>query len=480
MPDIFLDSAAERRRVDVVLVANGLGALALGTRLQSSDMAGVTFTCKVAVNGAYDATAIPDPVQVDATNLRGLFYVELPESLVSSATKVAGDKITLYVDGSGGSPENPIGREIEITLVSSTVTATSAGGASNRAALQINARWKKAESDSRKRSIIITAYDSSGELADPRILFDGTNELLVDPSTGARAAADGTLSNVTKPHTFADITFTTTHASELVNATAHGLKTGDGPFQLENTGGALPAGYSTLTNYWWIWRSANTGQLASSLANALAGTPVMITGDGTGTHKIVDIATTRRLVDGVWRYTASQAEITIDGAYFGVSLRRDNTTGAATNVEDTADVSVLTGTGFLPRHVGRSITVAGFSNGGNNGTFTITAVALDGTTCTYANANGVDETSAATWEIDDGVPEVTVTAELFEREMDQTLVPGVTRVQAERLAMAILAGGVLDFETDTYEFTCPVTGVTRCTGTVGDHGRLNIVLGNLD
>lgn len=479
MPTIYLDSEDDQRGFDIVAVANGVGALALGTRVSAADIGTPVWTIKVAVNGAYDATAVADPTEISSANLKGGFRVTLPEALCSSATKSKGDKITLWIDCVGTS-ETIIGREVTVELDTRTVDASSAGGASNRSALQVNTRWKKGESTSSKRGILITAYDNYGELADPRILFDGTNELLVDPSTGARVAPGGAIANVTKPHTFADITFTTTHGSELVNATAHGLETGDGPFQLENSGGALPAGYATLTNYWWIWRSADTGQLASSLANALAGIAVAITGDGTGTHKMVDTVSTRRLVDGVWRYTASQAEITIDGSYFGVTLRRDNSTGTASSVNDTADVSVLTGTGFLPRHVGRTITVAGFANGGNNGSFTITAVALDGTTCTYDNPNGVDETLAVTWEIDDGVPEVTVTAELYEREMDQTLVPGVTRVQAERLAMAILAGGVLDFETDTYEFKCPVTDVTRCTGTVGDHGRLNILLGNLD
>ncbi len=81
-----------------------------------------------------------------------------------------------------------------------------------------------------------------------------------------------------------DTTFTTTHASELVNSTAHGLVTGDGPIRLRTTADDLPAGYSADTDYWIIYVSANTFKLATSYDNAIAGTAVSITDDGTGTH----------------------------------------------------------------------------------------------------------------------------------------------------------------------------------------------------
>jgi Protein of unknown function (DUF3383) len=65
--------------------------------------------------------------------------------------------------------------------------------------------------------------------------------------------------------------------------TAHGLNTGDGPVQLTTTG-ALPTGLSTATNYWVIKVDANTIQLATSLANALAGTFIVLSSNGTGTN----------------------------------------------------------------------------------------------------------------------------------------------------------------------------------------------------
>lgn len=56
--------------------------------------------------------------------------------------------------------------------------------------------------------------------------------------------------------------------------------------QLTNSGGALPAGLATLTDYWMIRTSATTARLATSYANAVAGTYVDITGAGTGTHTL--------------------------------------------------------------------------------------------------------------------------------------------------------------------------------------------------
>lgn len=75
----------------------------------------------------------------------------------------------------------------------------------------------------------------------------------------------------------------TTHASNIFTKAAHGLLTGDGPVQL-TTSGTLPAGLSLLVDYWIVKVDANTFSLATSLANAMAGTVIDFTSDGTGTH----------------------------------------------------------------------------------------------------------------------------------------------------------------------------------------------------
>lgn len=88
------------------------------------------------------------------------------------------------------------------------------------------------------------------------------------------------------PLTFTPKTFTVAdQPTGKLTVTGHGLNTGDGPFQLTTTGG-LPTGLSTLTNYWAIAVDANTIQLATSLANALAGTAIVLSSNGTPTNTI--------------------------------------------------------------------------------------------------------------------------------------------------------------------------------------------------
>ena len=82
-------------------------------------------------------------------------------------------------------------------------------------------------------------------------------------------------------------TFTANAATDDITLTTHGMADGDGPFEVSNSGGALPAGLVASTNYWVTNKTdANVFQVASSLANALAGTQIDITTNGTGTQTI--------------------------------------------------------------------------------------------------------------------------------------------------------------------------------------------------
>lgn len=96
--------------------------------------------------------------------------------------------------------------------------------------------------------------------------------------------------------TYADNDITTvTHGSDLFTKVAHGLLHGDGPIQFTNAGGALPAGMSLLTDYWVVYVDADTFKIATTQALALEGTVVNLTGNGTGTHTVVDTADTKRV-----------------------------------------------------------------------------------------------------------------------------------------------------------------------------------------
>lgn len=81
----------------------------------------------------------------------------------------------------------------------------------------------------------------------------------------------------------------------VLTLTAHGLQTGQQVYL--TTTGALPTGLTENTNYWVVSTGVNTLNLATSLANAMASTPVVIATSGTqsGTHSLM---TTHGVGDG--------------------------------------------------------------------------------------------------------------------------------------------------------------------------------------
>lgn len=104
-------------------------------------------------------------------------------------------------------------------------------------------------------------------------------------STGLKWAEAGSVSSIRNLSLVAAFNFATTDVNttdDEITETAHGLLTGDvGQF---TTTGTLPAGLSLATDYWVIKVDDDTFQVATSLANAEAGTQVDITDQGSGTH----------------------------------------------------------------------------------------------------------------------------------------------------------------------------------------------------
>ena len=79
-----------------------------------------------------------------------------------------------------------------------------------------------------------------------------------------------------------------THGSDLLTVAAgHGWRTGERILVTEV--GTLPTGLSTATQYWVIRISDTTFKLASSHANALAGTVVNLTGNGTAANTYASV-----------------------------------------------------------------------------------------------------------------------------------------------------------------------------------------------
>lgn len=70
----------------------------------------------------------------------------------------------------------------------------------------------------------------------------------------------------------------------VVTLSAHGLVTGDKVYL--TTTGALPTGLTASTTYYVIWVSSSTFNLATSYANAVAGTKIATSGSQSGTHTL--------------------------------------------------------------------------------------------------------------------------------------------------------------------------------------------------
>ncbi len=97
-------------------------------------------------------------------------------------------------------------------------------------------------------------------------------------------------------------TVTYTNATNLVTLAAHGVTVGDfdGPYRLENSGGALPAELATNTAYWFRATSATEGQLFPSRKDAANDTNVVaFTDDGTGTNTILASALATHAQPGI-------------------------------------------------------------------------------------------------------------------------------------------------------------------------------------
>ena len=83
--------------------------------------------------------------------------------------------------------------------------------------------------------------------------------------------------------TFAPTSTITAAATDIITATST-IQTTTGVEVTFTTTATLPTGLAASTTYYMIYQSATTFKVASTLANALAGTAVDITDTGSGTH----------------------------------------------------------------------------------------------------------------------------------------------------------------------------------------------------
>lgn len=107
--------------------------------------------------------------------------------------------------------------------------------------------------------------------------------------------------------------FTDDGGDILVTEAAHGFLTGlKGQFTTSNT---LPTGISLATDYFIVKVDADTYKVATSLANALAGTVIAFTDNGTGNHTFTPTALAASVTP----------EYSLDGEHFWTITDEDET-----------------------------------------------------------------------------------------------------------------------------------------------------------
>lgn len=117
----------------------------------------------------------------------------------------------------------------------------------------------------------------------PTMAYVGTlNVPTVGNAITAKVRAPGATSTDIVLPVAANLTFTADSATDVCTATAHQMVTGDGPFRATSSG-TLPTGLAVDTDYWVNVLGVNTFEFCTSRANALAGTQIDITTNGTGT-----------------------------------------------------------------------------------------------------------------------------------------------------------------------------------------------------
>jgi len=174
-----------------------------------------------------------------------------PDVLTTTATTFAFDSVDHTVDTLTKTAHGMVTGQGPIQLTTATTLPTGLSLATDYYVIRIDANTMKLAS-TRANAVALTAvtFSDNGTGAHTLTLF------------GVDTSDDGLLS------------------------AGHGMQTGDGPVRV-TTGGGLPAGLSAGVDYYVIRIDADRFKLATSAANALAGTAVNLTTKGSGTHQLV-------------------------------------------------------------------------------------------------------------------------------------------------------------------------------------------------
>lgn len=117
--------------------------------------------------------------------------------------------------------------------------------------------------------------------------------------------------------------------------------------QFTNSGGALPTGLSLATYYYIVRQNATTSKVATSIANAIAGTFIAYTDAGTGTHTMTVMPNRYQDGKGVRAMFVTTTTATTSAA----TAVQDNTAGTGTEYINQSDAT---------KQLGAAVTHAAF------------------------------------------------------------------------------------------------------------------------
>lgn len=137
------------------------------------------------------------------------------------------------------------------------------------------------------------------------------------------------LEAVDNPLVIADDTVESVNATtNVLTLTAHGLLTGDGPIRFTTTGTWTGM---TGVDFWVIKTAANTIKLAASFPDSINLAAFDITSAGTGTHTLVDTATTARAGQEILMRSRGQRDCTLNMQCFAAEARGNSSAMALLN-----------------------------------------------------------------------------------------------------------------------------------------------------
>lgn len=192
----------------------------------------------------------------------------------------AGDYVVLYAqDGTAYA----IAADVTGTDPAPTGAVYTAISAAQKALVDLSAETTAAE----VAAAFVTAFNALAGFSAKITLVDNADGTVtytcatrgVSTNSVTKDATDATAGSIVAAVTTQGIDSTVSTTAETITIASHGLTTGL-KGQLTSSG-TLPAGLSTATDYFVIVVDANTIQLATSLANALVGTAINITNQGT-------------------------------------------------------------------------------------------------------------------------------------------------------------------------------------------------------